>query len=139
MWHLLLIAVSSLKSKIENGLVSRAEDDPRVFTASVGFCRAEKSVSEVQDATANLWEEGRAEDELSPEEIQMVCPHCVYLRVIICANCVSHESMAEYGWPLRANLISPKQTQTQSFIRLLLVILPFPLCGGFNVWLCVGV
>uniref|UniRef100_H3D095 Syntaxin-18 n=1 Tax=Tetraodon nigroviridis TaxID=99883 RepID=H3D095_TETNG len=32
---------------------------------------SEKSVSEVQDATANLWEEGREEDELSPEEIQM--------------------------------------------------------------------
>lgn len=31
-------------------------------------------MSEVQDATGNLWEEGRAEDELSPEEIQMVCP-----------------------------------------------------------------
>ncbi|XP_035517821.1 syntaxin-18 [Morone saxatilis] len=31
----------------------------------------EKSVSEVLDNPVNLWEEGRAEDELSPEEIQM--------------------------------------------------------------------
>ncbi|XP_068450641.1 syntaxin-18 [Clinocottus analis] len=31
----------------------------------------EKSVSEVQGGPVNLWEEGRMEDELSPEEIQM--------------------------------------------------------------------
>ncbi|XP_054472898.1 syntaxin-18 [Anoplopoma fimbria] len=31
----------------------------------------EKSVSEVLDNPVNLWEEGRVEDELSPEEIQM--------------------------------------------------------------------
>jgi len=30
-------------------------------------------VSEVQDNSVNLWEEGKVEDELSPEEIQMVC------------------------------------------------------------------
>ncbi|XP_034022943.1 syntaxin-18 isoform X2 [Thalassophryne amazonica] len=32
---------------------------------------SEKSVSEVMDNTVSLWEEGRVEDELSPEEIQM--------------------------------------------------------------------
>ncbi|XP_034095503.1 syntaxin-18 isoform X2 [Gymnodraco acuticeps] len=32
---------------------------------------SEKSVSEVPNNTLNLWEEGRVEDELSPEEIQM--------------------------------------------------------------------
>lgn len=32
----------------------------------------DKSVSEVLDNSVNLWEEGRVEDELSPEEIQMV-------------------------------------------------------------------
>ncbi|XP_075316644.1 syntaxin-18 isoform X2 [Odontesthes bonariensis] len=32
---------------------------------------SEKSVSEVQDNSVNLWEEGKVEDELSPEEIQM--------------------------------------------------------------------
>ncbi|MED6237730.1 Syntaxin-18 [Ataeniobius toweri] len=32
---------------------------------------SEKNVSEVQDNSVNLWEEGRVEDELSPEEIQM--------------------------------------------------------------------
>ncbi|XP_068171380.1 syntaxin-18 isoform X2 [Antennarius striatus] len=32
---------------------------------------SEKSTSEVQDVTFNPWEEGRVEDELSPEEIQM--------------------------------------------------------------------
>ncbi|XP_028262565.1 syntaxin-18 [Parambassis ranga] len=32
---------------------------------------SEKSVSEVPDNPVNLWEEGRVEDELSPEEIQM--------------------------------------------------------------------
>lgn len=37
------------------------------------FCLVEKSVSEVQNNPVNLWEEGRIEDELSPEEIQMVC------------------------------------------------------------------
>ncbi|XP_014903616.1 syntaxin-18 [Poecilia latipinna] len=31
----------------------------------------EKNMSEVQDSSLNLWEEGRVEDELSPEEIQM--------------------------------------------------------------------
>lgn len=35
------------------------------------FC-AEKSISEVQGSAVSLWEEGRVEDELSPEEIQMV-------------------------------------------------------------------
>lgn len=29
----------------------------------------------MQDVTANLWEEDRVEDKLSPEEIQMVRPH----------------------------------------------------------------
>uniref|UniRef100_A0A3B3DPH7 Syntaxin 18 n=1 Tax=Oryzias melastigma TaxID=30732 RepID=A0A3B3DPH7_ORYME len=33
---------------------------------------AEKSSSEVQGSSVSLWEEGRVEDELSPEEIQMV-------------------------------------------------------------------
>ena len=33
---------------------------------------SEKTVSGVPDSPVNLWEEGRAEDELSPEEIQMV-------------------------------------------------------------------
>ncbi|KAM4583142.1 LOW QUALITY PROTEIN: syntaxin-18 [Fundulus diaphanus] len=32
---------------------------------------AEKNVSEVKDNAVSLWEEGRVEDELSPEEIQM--------------------------------------------------------------------
>uniref|UniRef100_A0A1A8EYI7 Syntaxin-18 n=1 Tax=Nothobranchius korthausae TaxID=1143690 RepID=A0A1A8EYI7_9TELE len=32
---------------------------------------SEKNVSEVQSGSVNLWEEGRVEDELSPEEIQM--------------------------------------------------------------------
>lgn len=36
------------------------------------FLPVEKSVSEVLDNSVNLWEEGRVEDELSPEEIQMV-------------------------------------------------------------------
>uniref|UniRef100_A0A8C6LWK7 Syntaxin-18 n=1 Tax=Nothobranchius furzeri TaxID=105023 RepID=A0A8C6LWK7_NOTFU len=35
------------------------------------FVSAEKNVSEVQSGSVNLWEEGRVEDELSPEEIQM--------------------------------------------------------------------
>lgn len=38
----------------------------------VPFFPVEKSVSEVPNNTLNLWEEGRVEDELSPEEIQMV-------------------------------------------------------------------
>ncbi len=37
------------------------------------LCPVDKSVSEVHDNPVNLWEEGRIEDELSPEEIQMVC------------------------------------------------------------------
>uniref|UniRef100_A0A665T9E6 Syntaxin-18 n=1 Tax=Echeneis naucrates TaxID=173247 RepID=A0A665T9E6_ECHNA len=42
---------------------------------------SEKSTSEVLDNTVeHLWEEGRVEDELSPEEIQMVC----YLRQHCC-------------------------------------------------------
>lgn len=36
------------------------------------FCPVEKSASEVLDDPVNLWEEGLREDELSPEEIQMV-------------------------------------------------------------------
>lgn len=37
------------------------------------FFPVEKSVSEVLDNTVeHVWEEGRMEDELSPEEIQMV-------------------------------------------------------------------
>lgn len=39
---------------------------------SVSF-PVEKNVPEVPDNPVNMWEEGRVEDELSPEEIQMVC------------------------------------------------------------------
>lgn len=36
------------------------------------------------DAQSNLglWGDGRGEDELSPEEIQMVCLSCVYLSIL---------------------------------------------------------
>lgn len=39
------------------------------------FLPAEKSMSEVLDNPVSLWEESRVEDELSPEEIQMVRPN----------------------------------------------------------------
>lgn len=42
---------------------------------------ADKIVTEVLDNNVNLWEEGRVEDELSPEEIQMVC--LIYMTIFI--------------------------------------------------------
>uniref|UniRef100_A0A3Q3VXC2 Syntaxin-18 n=1 Tax=Mola mola TaxID=94237 RepID=A0A3Q3VXC2_MOLML len=50
--------------------VKRMVDKKRFLKTSV-FFPSEKTVSGVPDSPVNLWEEGRAEDELSPEEIQM--------------------------------------------------------------------
>ncbi|XP_059184924.1 syntaxin-18 isoform X2 [Centropristis striata] len=53
---------------------SRVEKTPDVEPTeekTVKEENSEKSVSEVLDNPVNLWEEGRVEDELSPEEIQM--------------------------------------------------------------------
>ncbi|KAM9361631.1 syntaxin-18 [Symphorus nematophorus] len=53
---------------------SRVEKTPEVEPTEEKAVKeesSEKSVSEVLDNPVNLWEEGRVEDELSPEEIQM--------------------------------------------------------------------
>ncbi|XP_070758986.1 syntaxin-18 isoform X1 [Enoplosus armatus] len=53
---------------------SRVEKTPEVEPTEEKTVKeesSEKSVSEVLDNPVNLWEEGRVEDELSPEEIQM--------------------------------------------------------------------
>lgn len=52
------------------------------------FCHVEKSVPEVPDNPVNMWEESRVEDELSPEEIQMVWHlrrhYLVFMSCCIC-------------------------------------------------------
>ncbi|KAM6979658.1 syntaxin-18 [Aplochiton taeniatus] len=53
---------------------SKVERSPQVEPAEEKAAKeesTERSVTEVLDNSVNLWEEGRAEDELSPEEIQM--------------------------------------------------------------------
>ncbi|XP_041639107.1 syntaxin-18 isoform X1 [Cheilinus undulatus] len=53
---------------------SRVEKTPEVEPTEEKIVKeesSEKSLSEVMDNPVNLWEEGRVEDELSPEEIQM--------------------------------------------------------------------
>ncbi|KAI3370304.1 hypothetical protein L3Q82_025078 [Scortum barcoo] len=53
---------------------SRVEKTPEVEPTEEKTVKeesSEKSMSEVLDNPVNLWEEGRVEDELSPEEIQM--------------------------------------------------------------------
>lgn len=57
-------------------------------------------MSEVLESPVNLWEEGRMEDELSPEEIQMVWHLRYYYSLFMSCStfvyesCVSHERMA---------------------------------------------
>uniref|UniRef100_A0A4W6BXN2 Syntaxin-18 n=1 Tax=Lates calcarifer TaxID=8187 RepID=A0A4W6BXN2_LATCA len=52
--------------------VKRMVDKKRLYTKPFYCLPVEKNVSEVLDNTVeHLWEEGRMEDELSPEEIQM--------------------------------------------------------------------
>lgn len=58
----------------ERKILGGHEDISRVLKDLI-FILIEKSVSEIQDVTTNLWEEDRVEDKLSPEEIQMVRPH----------------------------------------------------------------
>ncbi|KAM9859737.1 syntaxin-18 isoform 1-T1 [Aulostomus maculatus] len=53
-------------SRVEKTVEEEPTEDKTVKEES-----SEKSVSEVRDNRVNLWEEGRVEDELSPEEIQM--------------------------------------------------------------------
>ncbi|XP_027858633.1 syntaxin-18 [Xiphophorus couchianus] len=52
--------------KVEKTVVEEPAEEKVVKEES-----PEKNTSEVQDSSSNLWEEGRVEDELSPEEIQM--------------------------------------------------------------------
>ncbi|XP_071376628.1 syntaxin-18 isoform X2 [Centroberyx affinis] len=61
-------------SRLEPELHSKVEKNPQVEPTEEKAAKeesAERSVSEVLDNSVNLWEEGRMEDELSPEEIQM--------------------------------------------------------------------
>uniref|UniRef100_A0A8C6WHG6 Syntaxin-18 n=1 Tax=Neogobius melanostomus TaxID=47308 RepID=A0A8C6WHG6_9GOBI len=51
--------------------VRAAVVEPAAEEQSVTEETSERSVSEAADPTGNLWEEGREEDELSPEEMQM--------------------------------------------------------------------
>lgn len=53
-------------SKVERNAQVEATEEKAAQEEST-----ERSVTEVLDNNVNLWEEGRAEDELSPEEIQM--------------------------------------------------------------------
>ncbi|XP_053724398.1 syntaxin-18 [Synchiropus splendidus] len=53
------------------GAEKRLEEEPVGDKSSKEEVSVDRSVSEVQDNSVNLWEEPRVEDELSPEEIQM--------------------------------------------------------------------
>ena len=69
------------------------------------FRLLEKSVSEVVDNPVNLWEESRVEDELSPEEIQMVCHLSCHYSIFMLLSidfCDSWEHIATLGWRLYA-------------------------------------
>lgn len=62
---------------------------PLTFSSPCVFA-ADASVSEVLEPSVSPWDEGRLEDELSPEEIQMVCRsqlHTLSLEFSECRHC----------------------------------------------------
>lgn len=73
----------------ERKILGGHKDISRVFKDLI-FIWIEKSLSEIQEVTANLWEEDRVEDKLSPEEIQMVRPHWCHHTW----RCQSHDSFS---------------------------------------------
>ncbi|XP_018590932.1 syntaxin-18 isoform X3 [Scleropages formosus] len=72
-------------SRLEPEHHSRAERSPSKEPSEEKEQKEESSeVPEAPESSVSLWEEGRVEDELSPEEIQMVCLHISLYRNTVC-------------------------------------------------------